>query len=68
MAKGIKRFIGGETDWTVCAASAAVLCYLIQAFFNTSWVNSTLYLYIMLGLVWSGAGVLKSEKSKESKK
>ena len=68
MAKGIKRFIGGETDWTVCAASAAVLCYLIQAFFNTSWVNSTLYLYIMLGLVWSGAGVLKSEKSKGSKK
>jgi O-antigen ligase len=62
MFGAVKKFIGGQASWIAPAASAAALAYLVQAFFNTSWVNSTLYLYIMLGLVWS-FGAIREKKS-----
>ena len=46
------------------AVSAAVLCYLIQAFFNISSVTSSPYFWIAVGLVWSFTAVKSSAKKK----
>lgn len=61
MLKALKNTLNGES-WVPAAACAAISAYLVQAFFNTSWVNSTPYLYIMAGLVWSFTALGKKAK------
>ena len=53
--KGFKllaAFIKGEGDWMSAAALAAVLAYMAQAWFNTTWFSATYLFYIAAGLCW----------------
>ncbi|MBP3797025.1 MAG: hypothetical protein J6I46_04525 [Ruminococcus sp.] len=65
IVKGIKlvaAFIKGKGDWMSAAALAAVLTYLAQAWFNTTWFSATYLFFIAAGLCWD-----ISVKGKESK-
>lgn len=64
MCKLVAGFMKDKNSWTGCAVSAAVLCYLIQAFFNISSVTSSPYFWIVAGLVWSFTAVKSSAKKK----
>ena len=64
MCKLVAGFMKDKNGWTGCAVSAAVLCYLIQAFFNISSVTSSPYFWIAAGLVWSFTAVKSSAKKK----
>lgn len=55
--KAFRQFISKGGSWIAAAAPAGAAAYLIQAFFNTTWVNSTPYLYVALGLIWSFGAV-----------
>ena len=53
--KGFKllgKFISGECDWVSAAALAAVLTYMAQAWFNTTWFSATYMFFIAAGLCW----------------
>lgn len=55
LIKGIKLaagFIKGKTDWVSAAAFAAVLAYMAQAWFNTTWFSATYIMFIAAGLCW----------------
>ncbi len=67
LVKGFKTFaafIGGRARYWDAAVTAAVLCYCIQAFFNTSSVTSTPYFFLVLGLCWApeALGKVKAEE------
>lgn len=64
MIKLLAGFIKDKNSWTACAVSAAVIGYLVQAFFNISSVTSSPYLWITLGIVWSYTAV-KGAKTKD---
>lgn len=50
---------------SVCAgASAAMIAYLAQAFFNTTWAVSTPYLFVATGLIWSYGAIKSAKKNK----
>jgi O-antigen ligase len=52
MIKNLKSAVKGES-FIPAAAAAAVIAYLVQAFFNTSWTTSAPIFYIMLGLAYT---------------
>lgn len=55
VVKGFKllaAFIKGGGDWIGAAATAAVLAYLAQAWFNTTWFSATYFFFIAAGLCW----------------
>ena len=62
MCKLIAGFMKDKNSWVGCAVSTAVLCYLIQAFFNISSVTSSPYFWLAAGLVWSFTAVKTSQK------
>lgn len=45
-------FIKGKGDWVSAAALAAVLAYMVQAWFNTTWFSATYMFFIAAGLCW----------------
>ena len=64
--KGFKllaAFIKGNGDWVSAAALTAVLAYMAQAWFNTSWFSATYLFFIAAGLCWdiSGKGKANSK-------
>ena len=53
--KGFKLlagFVGGKGDWVSAAALAAVLAFMVQAWFNTSWFSASYLFFIAAGLCW----------------
>ena len=55
LIKGFKlaaAFIKGSGDWIAAAAFGAVVAYMAQAWFNTSWFSATYMFFIMAGLCW----------------
>ena len=62
--KGFKALGGSlrsEGDWVTAAALAAVMTYIAQSWFNTTWFSATYLFFIAAGLCWD-ISVKKSEK------
>lgn len=68
IVKGFKLLadlIKGKGDWISAAALAAVLVYLIQAWFNTTWFSATYMFFIAAGLCWDISAKGKSSVKKK---
>ena len=49
----IKRFVKNKESWIAVAACAGGFAYFVQAFFNSSWITSAVFMWLIVGLVWS---------------
>lgn len=62
----LARAIGGKAERAVAIGSfTAFVCYMIQAFFNTTSICSTPFFYLTVGLIWSYEAKGKSERKKK---
>lgn len=62
-AKLAAGFIKGRNDWVSAAAFAAVLAYMAQAWFNTTWFSATYIVFIAAGLCWDISVSSKTKKA-----
>lgn len=56
LIKGFKAFAGfiaGREDYAAAGACAALIAYLAQGWFNTTWATTEYIVYILIGVVWS---------------
>lgn len=66
--KALAFFVRRQMNWAAAAACAAVIAYLVQAFFNISALTSTPFFFICAGLVWSYKAKLTIAEKNDKKR
>lgn len=66
LIRAARRWQTGEGSWIAVGCLTAVVAYLIQAWFNTTWFSSNFLLFIILGL--GSDVVIKKKAEKKGRK